>query len=474
MKTVLVVDLGTTFFKGCLFDEEGTLAALERRPLTVSHPVENWWELDAEEFKRAIRELVHAVLAAGQDCEPPSAFCFATQTNSFLLLDEADRPLTPIILWPDQREGSPEFVLQQMSQSPGFRAATGVPALTPEFAAAKLLWLRETQPKVWRQARRFCLISDYLARWLTGRHATEAGAAGLLGLLDVHTLQWLHNLCDMMELPSEWLPEVLRAGSHVDVLRPSVAEELGLPAHCTCVMGCLDQYAGAIGAGNVAPGGLSETTGTVLATVGCTKEFDPEPPPGLFQGPAYEEGLYYRMAFGEVSANLLERYHQSLQEAPGYDVLAGEASEIDPGADGLRIVERPEWVPAEKLFAHERPEHSRAHRTRAILERVAFELRAQVDILTHGAMPQEIRSVGGAARSKPWLQIKANVLGTPFSATQCPEPTSLGAALLAIGALTGEHVGAAAERIVRTAPLILPQEEHVRQYERLREDILPG
>ena len=47
------------------------------------------------------------------------------------------------------------------------------------------------------------------------------------------------------------------------------------------------------------------------------------------------------------------------------------------------------------------------------------------------ALPGEIRCAGGAARSDLWLQIKADVLGVATAATVCPEPTSLGAAVLA-------------------------------------------
>jgi sugar (pentulose or hexulose) kinase len=47
------------------------------------------------------------------------------------------------------------------------------------------------------------------------------------------------------------------------------------------------------------------------------------------------------------------------------------------------------------------------------------------------------------------MAIKANVLGLPLRAVDCPEPTSLGAALLAMHGLTGESLEALAERCVR-------------------------
>ena len=44
-----------------------------------------------------------------------------------------------------------------------------------------------------------------------------------------------------------------------------------------------------------------------------------------------------------------------------------------------------------------------------------------------GAAPTEIYSVGGGSRSALWLQIKADITGLPFVATQIPDAGALGA-----------------------------------------------
>jgi xylulokinase len=62
-------------------------------------------------------------------------------------------------------------------------------------------------------------------------------------------------------------------------------------------------------------------------------------------------------------------------------------------------------------------------------------LAEQVDELCAGRRPVEIRSLGGAARSEFWRKVKADVLGCSVVATACPEPTSLGAAILAAAAI---------------------------------------
>ena len=75
---------------------------------------------------------------------------------------------------------------------------------------------------------------------------------------------------------------------------------------------------------------------------------------------------------------------------------------------------------------------------------------------------------GGAARSSLWLQIKADVLGVATAATQCPEPTSLGAAVLAEAALDGVDVQTVARRWTALRPPHRPDPKRHRQYHLLR------
>ena len=350
MTHILTLDLGTTYFKACLFDLRGELAARARRPAAKEAPAPGRCELDPQWFRRTIAELIAEVGRGAGGLAGTAAVAFAAQTNSFLLLDRSDRPLTPIILWPDDRARQMTDERLRLLSGPALRAATGVPKIGGQFMAAKLLWLRENSPDIWSRTKRICLLSDYLTLWFTGRHAAEAGAAGLTGLLDVQRLRWRPEPCAMLELPSAWLPECVRAGADLGPIRAEAAADLGLPPACRFVAGCLDQYAGAIGAGNIEPGGVSETTGTVLATVRCAGRFDADLPPNVFQGPGFAPEIVYQMVFGDVSANLLEAFRNSLPDCPDFEDLDAAAAEIPPGADGLGLGQPAEIVPAWARF----------------------------------------------------------------------------------------------------------------------------
>lgn len=453
MPRILVVDLGTTYFKFTLFDRTGRLCDTRRLTPPVRGTESGCMELDADTFEdviaKGIAELEEAGSGGLADVE---AVTFATQTNSFVLLDTDDRPLTPIILWPDRRAADVEPEACRLCEIPEFATTTGIPQVSCQFMLAKLLWLRQYLPEKWKQIGGLCLVSDYLTRLLTGRHITEAGAAGLTGLLDVHRCRWWPKMLARFEIDERWLPEVVRAGTDLGPIGAKAAQKFRLPETCRCIVGCLDQYAGAIGAGCVEPGLISETTGTVLATVQCADRFATDLGSSVFQGPAFREGTCWRMAFGDVSANYLHWYRDQLPHRPDFDELAATAGQVGSGAGGLKLRTDVPLTDGAAVFEGMTARHTPGHAVRCIMEAVARALRDQVKSLSPDSLPAEIRSTGGAARSDLWLQIKADVLGIAMTATQCPEPTSLGAAIIAEASLRGVDVPQVARQWVRLKP----------------------
>jgi len=428
MQTILSIDLGTTYFKAALFDDQMRLLALARHPTPVLPAPAGCREIDPGDFKNVLLDL-----AAGLRRECPqeygsvAAVTFSTQTNSFLLLDGNDRPLTPILLWSDERaSGDP---LPPQGNLPGFQQRTGMADVSHYMMTAKLAWLRRHRPEVCAATRRLCLVSDFLTYWLTGRHVSTAGAAGFTGLLDIHQLRWWPEACTAADVPLAWLPSVFRAGTDLGHLRPETADAWHLPRSCRLVAGCLDQYAGAIGAGNRSPGGISETTGTVLTAVRCADGFSAQSEM-IHQGPSFQPGWYWQMALDNQGANLLESFRNLQPDAPDFATLDAEAERTPPGAEGLRLVRSFSSDPRD-AFSGLTPRHTRGHMARCIMETIAWKLASQLDRLCGSDRPSCLRCCGGASRSPTWLQIKADVLNIPCASSNSPEPACLGAALLA-------------------------------------------
>lgn len=430
--SILVFDFGTSYFKAALVDANGALRCVARVPTPTDIDGDRR-EIDPATFTRVVRELTHRLATQMPNgLEGVRAVTFCTQANTFVLLDDADRPLTPLIVWNDERAQGIAPELAGWTQLYDYRRLTGIPQLNHYFAIAKLRWIATHQPHIYRAARRLCFLGDYFTHWLTGLHVTDGSVAGLSGLFAVEDWHWSEQWAGLVDVKIEWLPEVLRSGTTIGSLVPSVAAELGLPGDCLFAVGILDQYAGAIGVGNRTPGGISETTGTVLATVRCAGTFEPTENPRAFRGPAAEPGKYFHMTFGDVSASLLEFYRRQLPDQPSFESLDESAQESAPR---LTLDHRQPIEELREQLCNWAQTQPRSAVVACIYQTVANALADQMYGLCGKEAPSLIRSAGGASHSRRWLQVKANTLGIPVLSPQTPEPTLIGTADLAARAL---------------------------------------
>lgn len=427
----LVFDLGTTYFKAGVFGPSLDLIAFERVATPISRSDSTLSEMSADHFANAIQQLSANLRrkAAGQ-WQQITRLSFASQANSFVLLDERRIPLTPIILWNDRRaQKLPDLQAQLDRLHPHDAAArTGVPRVDEQFLPAKLLWIRQNQPTLWSRAAHVFTISDYLTHLLTGRHVIEASLAGLTGLADIHQPGWRDVAIDALGIPVGRFPEIVRAGTLIGPLTGSAGPSLGLVASCQMVAGCLDQFAGAIGAGATLRGVLTETTGTVLATVAPADHFDAAlADAGIFQGPSAVAGRYFRLCFGDISGAVLEAYRNQLPDRPDFADLDRSAAEGDLPAS-IRL-DTAHWLTHRQIRFTGDQSPSRPQAVRAIQLAVADALAEQVRRIAPQA--DRVHAAGGAAQSQRWIDLKSRTLGIPVIAAAA-EPTLRGAAVIAL------------------------------------------
>jgi xylulokinase len=441
MSKVLTFDLGTSYFKVCLFDDSLRLLASVRTAVPVEHPAIGRSELSVAAFEQCLDAAVRELARKSGGLNDVKRVSFASQANSFTLLDSTGRLRAPFLLWTDQRARDLEPRWRGFTASPAFYAKTGLAQFDHHFMLPKIEWLRSYRPDILERATQLCGLSDYLVHWLTNLRATEAGIASLTGLVDIQQCRYWDEAVDYFQLAESWLPPIVRAGADLGPIRSHFVKAWGLSTDCGVVMGCLDQYAGALGAGVISPGQVCETTGTVLATVTCARSLSTDAAAGVFQGPSHSPDLYYRMMFSRVGAGLLEKYRNQQADRPAFADLDKLADEVPPNSAGLRLHADAPDLPVDKMFEGKNSSHHRGHEVRAIMEGVARELRNQLTALCGNERPQKVRSVGGAARSGTWLRIKSDIVGCPVEAINCAETTSLGAAKLALHHLGDDDAG---------------------------------
>jgi xylulokinase len=133
-------------------------------------------------------------------------------------------------------------------------------------------------------------------------------------------------------------------------------------------------------------------------------------------------------------------------------------STIAPGSEGLTFLpymagERsPIWNDKAKgVFYGLDFSKTKAHMGRAVLEGVAYALRHNIEIAEAvGAGVKTLKATGGAANSKVWTQIKADISGKPIEVAGSGMETTLGAAILAgVGVGIYESFDEAVQKTIR-------------------------
>ena len=397
---VLALDVGSSSVRACLYDERGREAGhAAQRKYEARHGRDGSAELDADELVAAARAVLEEA-GAGHDALGSSCFM-----HSLLLLDERDRPLTPVLLWQDRRAVAQAEELARRLDEQAVHARTGC-VLHPSFWPAKLAWLRAERPELLERARRVVSFADYLFLALTGELRTTLSTASGSGLLDLLARRWDRELLAELGIREELLPPLGAepAGTSYPPLADGVCSNLG--AGCT----------------------TRDRAALMVGTSGALRvlhEGEPEPRPGLFCYLVDERRVVEGGAVSD-GGNLYAWLERTLRLEP--------AAPREPDAHGLTFLpllggERsPGWNPrATGAVAGLTFDADAADLLQAGLEGVAYRMAEIAD-----ALPElgEVVATGHALLASPeWIQVFADVLGRPVTASAVAEGSARGAAV---------------------------------------------
>ena len=433
MNYFLGIDLGTSYFKAGIFDETGHLKGLGRQYV---HKISGGTtcELPVDVFWKTIRAgLDEALQMAGIQATAIRSLSYATQTNSFILLDAHHQPLTPLILWPDKRASGMELPDNDANELM-HRTGLGVP-LDAQFTIAKLRWFQKQRPDSWKKVACILSISDYLIFSLTGQKMCDYSTAAMSGLFDITHGSWWNEQLDNFGIQADMLPSPKRTGVYVGETTANATKLTGLPAGISFSLGGLDHHMAAIGAGIPSNGYMCESTGTVLSCVDYTDRYCPQK--NVCLAPGLETGSYFRMMFDGNGATSLEWYQKNYAPAHAIPALLKMASQVEPGCDGLKALPYTDTYPGLNGFVPSCQEgYGHGHYVRALLESTAHSLQQIVVALKKDEPLPAIVSSGGGSRSDLWVSIKSKIINTPFFIPECTDLACMGAAMT--GAL-GSH-----------------------------------
>ncbi len=480
MAYLLGLDIGTSGAKALLCDDRGTVlaTALAEYPLMTPQPL--WSEQHPADWWQGACAAIRQVLqTAGVDGAQVGGLGLTGQMHGAVFLDADNQAIRPALLWNDQRTAAECAEITERVGAERLIALVGNPALTG-FQAPKIVWLRNHEPANYARLARVLLPKDYIRLNLTGVAAADASdAAGTL-LLDLRTRDWSDEVLRALDIPRDWLPQVVEGPAVTGGVLPDIARMLGLPAGLPVIAGGGDNAAAAVGTGIVRAGVISSSIGTSGVLFAHSDDIALDPQGRLHTFCHAVPGKYHLMAVTLSAGGAFQWFRNSLRQlglpALSYDELAAQAASAPIGAEGLIFLpylsgERtPHLDPyARGGFIGLTQRHTIGHMARAVMEGVTYSLRDGLDIMRGlGLAVGDVRATGGGGKSALWRQMQADIYQADVATLAAEEGPAYGAALLAgVGTGVFASVGDAVDRCVQISSVTAPDASAHQQYEQV-------
>lgn len=448
MNYLLTFDIGTTSVKTCIFTEKFWLVAISAEEYELLTPKKDIVELDPDVYWTAIKSGLKKVLELSKVCiEDIRVITVATQGETLIPVDIHGKALCNAIVWLDARAKEETDIIKEGFTEDEFYRKTGISEVGPACPVSKILWFKRRRKELYDNTFKFLLLEDYIINKLTGKFVTEQSLMSSTGYFDINNNKLWEEMLGYIDIGTDKFPEIYPCGEKISQLKPEIASELGLSAATIVSTGAFDQTCSAVGAGNVMPGIVSETTGTALVIAATTEEPDYNNPGKINIIKHYNHNflmLPYCSTAGMVLKWFKDSFCQYEIEASKidnisvYELLDIMAAAVEPAAKGLVLLPyfagttSPEVDPTAKgVFFGISLDTKKEHFVRAILEAIGFMLRENIELLEKsGVEPSEIRSLGGGSKSHIWNAIKSDITKKRIVVMDSGESTSLGAAML--------------------------------------------
>jgi xylulokinase len=462
----LGVDVGTERCKAILFNEKGESLARAQASYSVEVPRPSWAEQNPEIWWSAIRKTVSTVLRTRRASRGDATCVGVTgQSPVIVPVDKHGKPLMNALIWMDRRAVKETLELAE---------ATGV-ADDPSMSLPKALWIKKHRPSEFLRAHKFLQATDFIEFKLTGRFVTDWFDASTFHY-DTHRHVWPEKLFNDLGIPVDKLPSVSRPAEVIGRVTDRAALETGLKRG-TPVAACgIDAYTALIGVNALTPGTVCEITGssTVILAPSGHKITDREGRVHCEKFPLLPD---FWIAWGTMSTTgaAMKWFRDNFgRPRQSYRILDQEAEKAPPGSGGLIFLpylmgERsPIWdMNARGAFLGFSLNSPRSHFARAVLEGCAFGVRHNLETMEKlGISINDIRSCGGAASSRVFSQIKADIIGKSITIPREIEASALGAAVAAaVSVKTYPDIRTAAGEMVHTRSRIHPQKTLKQKYD---------
>lgn len=412
------IDVGTTSVKTAVFNEKLEMLEASNVDYTIDAH-DDIVEFEAEKYWEIVKDEITRLKL------PVDALAIDTQCETLILTDDNGVPVRRAIVWLDNRATAEAKLIEEHFGRKRVYEVTGQPEITATWPACKLLWVKRNEPEVWEKTKKVFLLEDYLLYKLTGKFVTEKTLQSSTIYFDIKKAQWWKEMLEFVGVDENMLPRLCDSGEYV-------GDYNGIKV----VTGAMDQVSGAIGAGVIKKGIVSEMTGTtmvIFSPCDTVPEFSKD---SIIPCHYNYDGKYCLLTWSSTAGMALKWFKNAFCEEYSFKDLDILAEKVAPGCDGLTFLPylcgstMPKYNPlARGSFTGLTPEHTRGHFVRSIMEAISCTLKENLDYLNPNIT--EIRAMGGGANSSLWCQMKADMTRKTMVTLENGETACLGGAILA-------------------------------------------
>jgi xylulokinase len=464
------LDIGTTGCKITVYSENGEFLGKSYREYEASR-ISGEHEIDPGSVWAAVQELISEVT---KKIEGIKAIGVTSFGESFALLDENDAVLMPSMLITDPRGESECRLLVEKIGEDRIASITG---LNPHvmYSISKLMWIKNNRPQLFEKTRRILLYQDYIVYMLTGVAQIDYSLATRTMAFDINRMMWSDTILQHAGIDKKLFSSLVPSGTRAGVVKPGYAAALGLDPQTLIVTCAHDQVAAAVGAGVFKSGMAIDGTGTVECITPLL-DFIPSSPV-IRQGhfsivPYVLKGKYVCYAFSFTGGVLLKwfrdnfaKYESLLAKEDGQDIYAYLDRQVRPGPTGILVL--PHFAGAATPYMDSGSkggivgltlENTAIDIYKALMEGVTYEMLLNIEMLEQAGIEiSMLRATGGGAKSRIWLQMKADILNRPIMSMGDSEAGAAGSVMLTgICAGVFKDLDSAAERITKAHEIFYP------------------
>jgi len=452
----LGVDLGTQSVRAVGVSETGRVLGQGSHALTSRRDGPRH-EQDPEDWWHAITCACRAALT-GLPATSIKGLAVDGTSGTILLVDRSGKALTSGLMYDDTRAG--EEARRANEAGADIWASLGY-RMQPSWALPKLLWLLREHSDVISGAQ-LAHQADFINRRLAGHEVSSDSSNALKTGYDLVHETWPYEVLEALGVPDQIMPAVVRPGMPVGAVCSEAAAMTGIPTGTPILAGMTDGCAAQIAAGALDVGSWNSVLGSTLVLKGVTRELIRDPA-GVVYSHRSPDGNWLPGGASSTGAAILAK------QFPGRDLdaLSAQAAEREPASViAYPLVSRGERFPftapdAEGFVLGDPSDEIDLYA--ALLQGVSFIERLCFDYLDMlgASAGGDLSLTGGAARSRYWCQLRADILERSVRVPENAE-TALGMAVLA--ASVGRPISHVAKEMVRICEVIDPRPDRIARF----------